>query len=272
MRPHSPFFVDPAHYERLRRFRKRRGSRPYPTAEVTAARIAGVAERLRGIADERDVTRRLDITLRRTLSEAVFAQAVLEELGIATFTVFDADLGKAARMRVDGKREVDIEGATREAARWNRILLRLHGAREEDWPPTRVEATYAVVRRRVRPWAYRIPRRRSRPRFALRWPARPRRHNGCRGRPTVNTSGTGPARPPPGRMAAGQGDCRWRPDEWVHGRAGGFGCRTAPTAGRPPKINSALGGAGAAVPAGGPLVARATRDDTMVAHRAPAGA
>jgi predicted ATP-dependent endonuclease of OLD family len=185
---HSPYFIDPGQYVRLRRFRKHRGPVEYPTTEVTSATIEGVAKRLTGIVDETEVARRMNITLRRTLSEAVFAQAVLvvegvsdsallagiadrdggfdgigvaivqtngktlipivwtilAELGIPTYTVFDGDRGIEARMRLAGKAEGDIRDAATETVRRNRMLLRLLGASEEDWPDTHADATYAV--------------------------------------------------------------------------------------------------------------------------------
>jgi predicted ATP-dependent endonuclease of OLD family len=186
---HSPYFIDPAHFERLRRFRKRRGSCAYPTSEVTAATVAGVVARLQGAVDESQALQRMNITLRRLLSEAVFAQAVvlvegvsdaaflagvadrnggfdaagvsvvstssktllpmawaiLSELGIPTFTIFDADIGMADRMKAKGKSVGDIESASKERARWNRVLLHLQGATEEDSPQTFVGATYTVL-------------------------------------------------------------------------------------------------------------------------------
>lgn len=74
---HSEHFVDPSHYERLRRFRKRTGRRAWPTAEVTRAAVTRVAERLAGTIDADQIALRIQITLRRQLAEAVFARAVL---------------------------------------------------------------------------------------------------------------------------------------------------------------------------------------------------
>jgi predicted ATP-dependent endonuclease of OLD family len=185
---HSPYFIDPSHYERLRRLRKRRGPCLYPTSEVTAATVAGVVARLGGTVDEGQVLQRMNITLRRLLSEAVFAHAVvlvegmsdaallagiadrsggfdaagvsvvstnsktllpiawaiLSELGIPVFSVFDADAGMAERMTARGKTALDIEHALRERNRWNRAILRLQGAAEVDLPITTVGGTYAV--------------------------------------------------------------------------------------------------------------------------------
>jgi hypothetical protein len=185
---HSPYFIDPSHYERLRRFRKRRGQADYPTSEVTSASVVGVAAKLAGIVDGSEVAWRTSTTLRRTLSEAVFAQAVLvvegvsdaallagaadrdggfdgagiaivqangkttipmvwailAELGIPTYTVFDGDSSVETRMRQKGKSEGDISRAVEETARRNRMLLRLLGALEEDWPTTSAGTTHAV--------------------------------------------------------------------------------------------------------------------------------
>lgn len=74
---HSEYFVDPSRYERLRRFRKEVGAASCPTAKVSSATIEGVANRLSGVVQDAQVPRRVAITLQRTLSEAVFAHAVL---------------------------------------------------------------------------------------------------------------------------------------------------------------------------------------------------
>jgi putative ATP-dependent endonuclease of the OLD family len=73
---HSEHFVDPTHYERLRRFRRRAGA-DWPTGEVTQATVAGVAQRLEGLVAADEVGVRIRMTLRRQLAEAVFARAVL---------------------------------------------------------------------------------------------------------------------------------------------------------------------------------------------------
>ena len=190
---HSPYFIDPASYERLRRFRKRPGLEGYATAEITAATVASVAARLRGIVDEREIALRMGITIRRTLSEAMFARAVLivegatdaavfsgiadrhwsfdaagiavvpagrktllpiawaivNELDIPTFVIFDGDAGVRERMERDGKSAADIDRAVADTARQNRQLLAMLGAAALDWPETAMTAAYAVFADRL---------------------------------------------------------------------------------------------------------------------------
>lgn len=72
------------------------------------------------------------------------AWAILEELGVPVFVVFDGDRAIRQRMAGDGKAEADMAAAEADAKGWNRKLLRLLGAAEVDWPDTAVAATYAV--------------------------------------------------------------------------------------------------------------------------------
>ncbi len=74
---HSEHFVDPSHYERLRRFSKRRKGRDWPTAHVSHATFDRVAARLSGIVHPEHIELRVQITLRRQLAEAVFSRAVV---------------------------------------------------------------------------------------------------------------------------------------------------------------------------------------------------
>lgn len=70
--------------------------------------------------------------------------AILAELGVPTFVVFDGDGVQEARLRAKGRRESDIRSTTESSARWNRNLLELLGAPAEDWPGTTVRASYAT--------------------------------------------------------------------------------------------------------------------------------
>jgi len=74
---HNEHFVEPTRFERLRRFQKQQGARPFPTATSTSATIAAVAARLDGVFEAAEIPRRIEITLRRTIAEALFARAVL---------------------------------------------------------------------------------------------------------------------------------------------------------------------------------------------------
>src|SRR5205823_3702688 len=70
---HSEHFVDPARFDRLRRFR-RRADTAWPVGEVTRATLEGVAGRLEGVVPAEEVSTRIRLTLRRQLAEAVFAR------------------------------------------------------------------------------------------------------------------------------------------------------------------------------------------------------
>lgn len=179
---HSEYFVDPSRYESLRRFRKEVDGLPdCPTARLSFATTDRVANRLSNIIPSAHIPKKIAITLRRTLSEAVFAHAVilvegwtdaavlegvadreggfdamgvavievggkmnipvpwgiLEELGIPSFVVFDADRGSV--------KPSDIENAKR----WNKNILSLLNAAEEDWPATGVYPRHVVFEDRL---------------------------------------------------------------------------------------------------------------------------
>jgi putative ATP-dependent endonuclease of the OLD family len=184
---HSEHFVDPARYERLRRFRRRVGV-DMPTGDVTRATVEGVGAKLADIIDADQVELRIRMTLRRQLAEAVFARAVLicegrtdggllsgiadrsggfdadgiavvhtggktqlaiswailEELGVPTYVVFDGDSGCRARLQAQGKPEAEVAQAEANAQLWNRRLLGLLGADVEDWPQTSISKRYAI--------------------------------------------------------------------------------------------------------------------------------
>lgn len=75
---HSEYFVDPSRYESLRRFRKGVTSpSACPTAKVSSATTERIANRLSQVILDIQVPKKVAITLRRTLSEAVFAHTVV---------------------------------------------------------------------------------------------------------------------------------------------------------------------------------------------------
>ncbi len=186
---HSEYFVDAANYEQLRRFRKPR-TMGTPSAAVASATVDAVTRRLVGWLRPEEAAGRISIALRRRLSEAVFADAVilvegvsdagallgvadrsvsfdamgvsvialggksvlplghaiLSELGIPVYTVFDADRDLEDRMRKSDKSDSDIRASVAETARSNQKLLELLGAYGMEWPDTVVAPTYAVFR------------------------------------------------------------------------------------------------------------------------------
>ena len=173
---HSEHFIDPARYERLRRF-QRRANTEWPIGEVTQATIAGVTRRLAGVINPDEVETRIRITLRRQLAEAVFARAVLivegysdagflqgiadrdggldadgiaivvgrgktslliprailEELAVPTFVIFDGDAGRGGRLRKQGKATQATQAET-EVRRENEMLLRGLGVTPQAQP------------------------------------------------------------------------------------------------------------------------------------------
>lgn len=184
---HSEHFVDPAHYDRLRRF-QRRPNTPWPQSQVTQATVDRVVARLADGFKPDQVPLRVQMTLRRQVAEAVFAKAVvlvegdsdvgllqgladrsggfdelgiavvkghnkrqllipwaiLSELGVPSFVVFDGDAGLGARMLANGKDVADAHAAQCAARRENALVLRTLGVQGVEEPPTEVHVTHAV--------------------------------------------------------------------------------------------------------------------------------
>lgn len=90
-------------------------------------------------------------------SKLPIAAAVLGELGIPIYVVFDADAGKADRSRTnvradDDRREEKLEKIDQETnntAHLNRLLLAAVGGTVEDWPGSAVHPSYAVFADRI---------------------------------------------------------------------------------------------------------------------------
>lgn len=184
---HSEHFVDPAHYERLRRFRRRTDA-PWPQSQVTQATVGRVVARLAEVFKPEQIPLRVQMTLRRQVAEAVFAKAVvlvegdsdvgllqglgdrsggfdaiglavvkghnkrqllipwaiLSELGVPSYVVFDGDAGMRERMLASGRDATQAEAAHRAASRENALVLRTLGAQGVEEPPTKVHTTHAV--------------------------------------------------------------------------------------------------------------------------------
>jgi putative ATP-dependent endonuclease of OLD family len=184
---HSEHFVDPAHYERLRRFQRRRDV-AWPQSVATRATVDRVVDRLRDAYRPDQVALRVKMTLRRQLSEAVFAKAVvlvegdsdvgllqgiadrdggfdslgiavvkahgkrqllipwaiLGELGVPSYVVFDGDLDKADRMRAASREMSDIEAAVKQNAADNALLLTSLGVPPNPVPPTQIGDSFTV--------------------------------------------------------------------------------------------------------------------------------
>jgi putative ATP-dependent endonuclease of the OLD family len=191
---HNEHFVEPTRFERLRRFQKRREAQSFPTASAISASVEQVAERLHGLMDASQIPKRIEITVRRTLAEALFARAVLltegysdaallaglgdrdgggfdaegiaivpaggksrllvpwavlMELEIPVFTVFDGDSGAPERIYDTGGSATQIDAERDRLANENRDLLGLLGAEPQDFPSSHIAANYAVFEDRV---------------------------------------------------------------------------------------------------------------------------
>src|ERR1700728_620760 len=184
---HSEHFVDPSHYERLRRFR-RRPRAPWPTSEVAQATVDRVTARLADVVEPDQIPQRIRLTLRRQVAEAIFAKAVvlveghsdagllhgladrdggfdamgvavvnghgktqllipwavLSDLGVPSFVVFDGDIGIGQRMHASGKDAAKVEAAERQTRRENEQILETLGAEGIEQPATAEHANHAV--------------------------------------------------------------------------------------------------------------------------------
>lgn len=70
--------------------------------------------------------------------------AILTELGVPTYVVFDGDAGIAERMSRDGKSKGDVDRADAQNRSTNKTLLEALGSAPQDLPSTVVNPTYAV--------------------------------------------------------------------------------------------------------------------------------
>jgi hypothetical protein len=77
-------------------------------------------------------------------SQILVPWAILMELGIPTYLVFDGDAGLGSRMRADGKDEAAVAQAETRNASENRQVLDALGVDIVDDPRTTIAATYAV--------------------------------------------------------------------------------------------------------------------------------
>jgi putative ATP-dependent endonuclease of the OLD family len=71
--------------------------------------------------------------------------AILAELGIPTYVVFDGDSHRPERLESSGRSAEDVERARAEVMSSNRLLLGVLGAAEEDQPETSVHTEFAVL-------------------------------------------------------------------------------------------------------------------------------
>src|SRR5581483_8739520 len=77
-------------------------------------------------------------------TQLAISWAILEELGVPTYVVFDGDSGCRKRLEAHGNSETEIAQAEANAVSWNRKIITALGGTVEDWPQTSVNARYAV--------------------------------------------------------------------------------------------------------------------------------
>jgi len=80
------------------------------------------------------------------------AHAILTELGIPCYVVFDGDKEIATRMNSRGKKRQDIAQAESDSKKLNRKLLKYLGATEEDWPASNVSDSFTVIEDTLETW------------------------------------------------------------------------------------------------------------------------
>jgi predicted ATP-dependent endonuclease of OLD family len=178
---HSPYFVDAPRFDRVRRFGRRQIDGK-PRINIRTATRTAVANRLQGVHPEEDIPKKIALSLRVALAEAVFASgvvlveghadaavlrgfaertnialdalsvaivpapgkndlpialAVLNELGVPTFVVFDGDV----RHKGTPKAAND--------ERWNPVILGMVDEPKVPWPTTSFGKRVAVFEDRM---------------------------------------------------------------------------------------------------------------------------
>lgn len=73
------------------------------------------------------------------------AHAILTEMGIPTYTLFDADAGFELRAKARGKPEAKVAEERRSHVSANRTLLKYFGLAEEDFPAEKVQGDVAIL-------------------------------------------------------------------------------------------------------------------------------
>jgi putative ATP-dependent endonuclease of OLD family len=117
----------------------------------TAVLVEGTTERavLEGLADRAGETPLsvAGVVIADTGSKTGFhlPRVILEELGVATYVMFDGDKECEARMRANNKEEKDILATVADHEKQNRELLSQLGDSPADWPADTVANTYAVL-------------------------------------------------------------------------------------------------------------------------------
>jgi predicted ATP-dependent endonuclease of OLD family len=175
---HSPYFVEPAYFDQVRRVERGVKASTTPQVVVHHASMDRVVSLLRGYVDEAGVRGRLDNSCLNELRDALFGnavllvegttdraifegvanktiplsvngveiavatskqqlylpEAILRQLGIPHFTLFDSDSGGGMRLQASGKTAIEAAALDTKNGQDNKDILRYLGLAEQEWP------------------------------------------------------------------------------------------------------------------------------------------
>lgn len=197
---HSPYFVDPSHFDEIRRVSRGRSAdvTKSPVVNIMSTTVPEIQTKLAGYITPEQVVKQVGGVCLNRLPEGLFANAVvlvegttdlaaiegsasrqtngelalsgivvaevggknnlflahavLEELGIPSYVIFDGDKESRARMTAAGKSQKNINDTEENNKKLNRSLLKYLGATEEDWPTNGTYDKYAVFEDMLETW------------------------------------------------------------------------------------------------------------------------
>lgn len=197
---HSPYFVDPSHFNEIRRVSRGLSieATKSPAVTIASTTVAKIQTKLASYVTTEQVEKQVGGVCLNRLPEGLFANgvvlvegttdlaaiegsasreaigglslsgivvaevggksnlflahAVLEELGIPSYVIFDGDKESRARMTVAGKSQKKINDTEENNKKLNRSLLKYLGATEEDWPTSGTYDKYAVFEDMLETW------------------------------------------------------------------------------------------------------------------------
>lgn len=190
---HSPYFVDPSHFDEIRRVSRGHSveATRSPVVNIASTTVAQIQRKLDGYVTAEQIEKQVGGVCLNRLPEGLFANgvvlvegttdlaaiegsasrevgggllslsgivvtevggkgnlflahAILEELGIPSYVIFDGDKESRARMTAAGKSQRNISDTEEVNKRLNRNLLKYLGMVEEDWPENGAYESYAV--------------------------------------------------------------------------------------------------------------------------------
>lgn len=198
---HSPYFVDPSHFDEIRRVSRGHSveATRSPVVNIASTTVAQIQRKLDGYVTAEQIEKQVGGVCLNRLPEGLFANgvvlvegttdlaaiegsasrevgggllslsgivvtevggkgnlflahAILEELGIPSYVIFDGDKESRARMTAAGKSQRNISDTEEANKRLNRNLLKYLGMVEEDWPENGAYESYAVFEDMLETW------------------------------------------------------------------------------------------------------------------------